>query len=226
MKGQKAVSPIKVLIPLYAWPTKANYNATWGRVTAFAAANRGKVGVIVNPDSGPNGISSPDYASGVRKLFCSGAVLFGYVYTNYGGRKASLVSADVKKYKAAGITNIFFDEVSTASSAKTYYAGLLSLVGGQTVFNPGIPAPSWMHKYVNWVVVFETSVSRWNAEKKLQASGNAAAMALGVSSDVLAIKVIAEAKKLKYGLVFVTPGKEPEPYDVVPPVTWLNAMVV
>lgn len=71
------------LVPLYAWPTRKAFPATWGRVIAAARAHPGAVGVVVNPDSGSGSTSTGGGGGGAGAGQRGGKGGSGVVWVRY-----------------------------------------------------------------------------------------------------------------------------------------------
>lgn len=145
--GGAAGADVRVLLPLYAYPTwwdAASY--VWDDVAA--AGSRAPITAIINPNNGPDGgPPNADFVIGMNALRAGGVGMIGYVHTSYGARSAAEVKADIDLYSAYyGVGGIFLDEVSTATNKLAYYADLYAYIKGRTnlplvVTNPGTKTP-------------------------------------------------------------------------------------
>jgi len=204
---------------LYTYP-----GASWDNVVN--GASKVPTIAIINPNSGPSA-SGPDsaYNTYMTKLKNAGVEMVGYVYTSYGARSISDVQKDIDLYatKYPGVTGIFFDEASDATSQISFYTQAYNYVMSKSgykhsILNPGVQPAQGYTSISSSIVVFEEAGSKlssisfasWvtcapsSAQKagyKYKFAGIAHSTAAGSASSVL------NAMKSKgIGLVYVTDG--------------------
>lgn len=152
-----AVSAIKLLLPLYVYPS--NSEGAWDTVYAAIAANPIlEFQVILNCNSGPGSSTAgynSDWITAVAKLNSySNVQTFGYVDTAYGARAESAVETDIANwanwntYTKANIAvkGIFFDEVPDSSTSDVPYMKVVTsnatsafskIASFETIYNLG-----------------------------------------------------------------------------------------
>lgn len=143
------------LLPAYFYPGR-----TWR--DALAEVGPGEA-IIVNPDNGPGKAPDPNYTRTVARAESSGATLLGYIDTRYAKVSRASIARQVEDYRRwYGITDVFFDDVTTAASRVGYYRAASDAVrqtdpGAWVVLNPGTyPAQAYMSLH-DTLVVFEGS---------------------------------------------------------------------
>jgi len=153
----------KPLLPAYFYP-----GPTWQATLDDMAPG---ANVIVNPSSGPGSQFDPNYSRVVSAARDRGAKLWGYVDTKYTGVPLWSLATQVGDYRTwYGITNIFFDDVSSDASALDYYRSASDEVRGadhhaSVMLNPGdYPASSYA-ALGDVIVVFEGDHSSFVAAK-------------------------------------------------------------
>lgn len=147
-----------IMIPLYTYP-----GSTWDTVIAAKNAHPSvPIVAIINPDNGPGGAKDSNYASGIQNLRAAGVKVIGYVYTQYGGRSASSINADVDTYKAwyPQLEGIFYDEMNNSPGDETYYRNLSNYAKSVglsfTVGNPGTDTSSSYVGTMDNLIIYET----------------------------------------------------------------------
>ena len=195
------------LLPAYYYP-----GPTW---QATLAAARPGSATVVNPDSGPGASYDPNYARVVAAARAKGAVLWGYVDTRYAAVPAASVAAQVADYRRwYGITNVFFDDVSSQASQVGYYrqATLIARTGApaaSVILNPGdYPAPVYA-TLGDVLVVFEGNLSQYMkadppAWTRRQPAGMFASLISAVPTGRLG-SVLSLARARRSGWVYVSP---------------------
>ena len=122
--------------------------------------------MIINPDSGPGTSQNSDYVRQVNDAHAAGVKIIGYVYTNYGNRAISLVTADIDKYyQYYTMDGIFLDEASNDCSQVDYYTALKDYIEAEedqlVVLNPGTHTPECYRTTGDIFAVFEDSYSNY-----------------------------------------------------------------
>ena len=146
-----------ILIPLYRHP-----DSTWDDLIQVKHEHSSvPIIAIINPGNGP-GFWDPTYFLGIKKLQSAGIPTLGYVYTSYGARNSSEITADIDTYKNwYGVNGIFFDEMAHVPGKEDYYLHLSnyakSLGLNFTVGNPGKDVSSSYLGTVDNIVIYENS---------------------------------------------------------------------
>src|SRR4051812_14221649 len=122
-----------ILIPYYIYPNNPYTDVTVARLLGLIRQYRDvPVIVVINPSSGPGTVWDGNYAAFIKVLQAAGAIVCGYVATNYAGtitpfRTEAQVKADIDGwltvYSATPINGIFLDEMTydaTASNIALY----------------------------------------------------------------------------------------------------------
>lgn len=120
---------LKILIPLYSYPTHYNPKTyIWQRVAA--AQKQVPITAIINPNNGPsNGSPNRDYLQGIKDLRAEGVTILGYVFTKYGDRPIAQVKADIDLYNSHyNINGIFLDEANSGINKLNYYQELYKYI--------------------------------------------------------------------------------------------------
>ncbi|WP_268541211.1 spherulation-specific family 4 protein, partial [Candidatus Nitrosotenuis cloacae] len=147
-----------IMIPLYTYP-----GGTWDQVIAAKAAHPSvPIIAIINPNNGPGSSRDANYASGIQELQSAGIVVIGYVFTQYGSRSTSAVTADIDRYKSfyPQIQGIFFDEMLNTLGGENYYLNLSNYAKSSgfsfTVGNPGTDIISSYVGTMDNIIIYET----------------------------------------------------------------------
>lgn len=197
----------RALLPAYFYPGPA-----W---RAELAALRPGSAIIVNPDSGPGTSRNADYVQVVDAARSKGALLWGYVDTRYGAVRPASLAAQVGAYRRwYGITDIFFDDVSSRAARVGYYRAANRIVRSaaphaSVILNPGdYPAPVYA-SLGDVLVVFEGDSSRYMktyppAWTRRHPPGMFVSLISAVPPNRLA-PTLALARARRSGWVYVTP---------------------
>lgn len=170
------VAPMAIILPLYIYPS----SGAWNTLTTSIKANPNlQFMVVVNPNSGPGSTKYPDsnYIANIATLNAASNVkTLGYVHTEYAGRAAASVQADINSYAnwayyaASNIKmdGIFFDEVPTAAANVAYMQKLTTYARGKfssstLVLNPGAVPAAQYYTLADYVAAFEGDASGYNA---------------------------------------------------------------
>ncbi len=157
----------QILIPLYDYPGSP-LATFWTDVIAAAPTT----GIIIgNPASGPGTSADPNWVAAFAAAHDAGITVVGYVFTSFGARAAADAEADIAMWETLyGITDIFFDEVSTSAADIPYYRGLISYVRGGSrtatvVLNPGtIPDQGYFSTGADVICVCEDAYANLAAD--------------------------------------------------------------
>lgn len=223
-----AAADLRVLLPLYSYPSWYAPETYWWDDVAAAAA-RVPVVAIVNPDSGPGGgPPNGDYVRGLADLRAGGVGLLGYVATGYGARPAAAVKADVDLYDAYfGLDGIFFDEADNTTNHLGYYEDLFAYVRSRTnletvVLNPGIGTAEeyFSRPACDAAVIFEVDAG-WSNHVPAGYVSNYPARRFAVLPyavpDASAMRQAVDlAVRRNAGFVYVTDDGGANPWDSLP----------
>jgi Spherulation-specific family 4 len=215
-----------IAVPAYFYPGGSpNY---WTQVDQ---AGPGTLAVL-NPSSGPGSGPDPNYLSAVRSAEAAGITVLGYVYTNYGKRSLSTVESDVNKYYSwYPVQGIFFDEASTSCTNEPYYAQLNSYVKAlsvtaHTVLNPGTQTNQCYAAAADTLLTFEGTASDYMSSYSAPSwvSSYPAShfwhVIYGASTTSAMATAVQLSKTRNAGYVYVTAAALPNPYNVLPTVSY------
>ncbi|MCP4371179.1 MAG: hypothetical protein GY797_24150 [Deltaproteobacteria bacterium] len=224
----RAPKKLKLLIPLYSYPTWYNKPAyIWDDI---AEANTlVPITAIINPGNGPGqGIPNADYQKGLEKLRETGVTILGYIHTSYGDRKIEYVKADVDIYNQYfNINGIFFDEVANNADKLDYYEELYQYVKNlshldKVFLNPGTSIDeSYFNRLPDATIVISENASDTFLEK-LQEDMRS----YPVERSAMLVHTVPDVEKMKahtdvavnnnIGYVYVTNDIMPNPWDTLP----------
>lgn len=129
MKQPIEAAKVKILIPLYSYPTWYNPETYfWPQVAQ--AASQVPITAVINPNNGPDsGPPNKDYAKGLDELRQANVTILGYVHTLYGKRTIAQVKADIDLYdKYYNLNGIFLDEAASGIDKLDYYQELYKYI--------------------------------------------------------------------------------------------------
>jgi hypothetical protein len=162
-------TPVKILIPLYAYPTWYEPETyIWKDIVT--AAKDVAISVIINPNNGPDGKPpNQDYARGLEDLRRADLTILGYVYTKYGERPIEQVKRDIELYhQHYHLEGIFLDEAASGVDKLGYYQEIYRYIKTKTnlervVINPGThTAENYLSQAAaDTVVIFEQNSQAW-----------------------------------------------------------------
>lgn len=160
---------VKILIPLYSYPTWYNPSTyTWSEIAA--AASKVPIAAIINPNNGPDGgPPNQDYARGLEDLRQAGVTILGYVFTQYGDRPIGEVKQDIALYNDYyNINGIFLDEAASSADQLDYYRDIYEYIKTKTnldlvILNPGtqIEQDYLARPAADIAVIFEDNSQAW-----------------------------------------------------------------
>ena len=121
---------LNILLPAYIYPSdSAPYATMWAKILADAAIAKKsgfKLVVVVNPASGVFTTVDPQYTKIIDKLDAAGAMVVGYVYSNWGKRPFGEIATNIAAYRSLypKVRGIFVDEAQMDTAHYTYYSAL------------------------------------------------------------------------------------------------------
>jgi len=149
-----------LVVPAYFYPgpewTRAYQSRTVPRIMIMDAAG-----------SGAGSVPDPAYQAAVKQAQAAGITVLGYSDTDYGQRQASVVEADVRKYKAwYGVTSIFLDQAASSAGQLPYYSRLARYIHGENpgatvVLNPGTYPDQRYMSVGDIIVAFENTYAHY-----------------------------------------------------------------
>jgi hypothetical protein len=214
-------SPTGMIVPLYTKPTDGSWAALIYAKTYFPDV---PVMAIINPDSGPGGNMSSQYATGVRALQAAGITVLGYVATSFGSRPINAVEQDIYAYWSwYHVNGTMFDEMPSASGYEGYYSALnhyaKSLGMTVTVGNPGQSIAASYVGILGTLIVYENSgLPNASSIADLYQSyggGSLAIISYGVNSSRQLLTIGDLSNWARY--IYVTNATLPNPYHSLPP---------
>jgi hypothetical protein len=215
--GQRAC---RAGIPAYFYPVAGD--AHWSRVSEMSPRTL----IVVNPANGPGTAIDPNYVAALKGAGRSRPVLYGYVDTAYGTRSADLVRQEAKLWRAwYAVDGIFLDQTSSGADDVDYYAGLadwLHAAGLEVAMNPGQPVLDRRYvRMADHVVTFEGPYQqyveqRFPTSRRGAVSRKAWHLVYDVPDRRRMREVVALARSRGVGLVYVTDGSMPNPWDRLP----------
>lgn len=218
---EATLAPKTLVAPVsYFRPDKlaADGRTAWDAVIAQKPAL-----ALINPGSGPGTSPSTSYAALVAKAQAAGVPIYGYTHTKYGARPKADVMADVRNHKAwYGVAGIFVDTTSNKPEHVMYYLELctqIQALGLRVVLNPGTQCLEAHAQMADYVMCSEGDLATFRARVPRAWEANYASKLWYCVHSVPAAEmpsVVARAKQLKAGLLYVTPDLMPNPYDTLP----------
>lgn len=204
-------------LPLYIYPRPDDPN--WARTISAGGA---KVGfVVANVYNGPGSTVHPYWTAVINDCVNSGIAVYGYVYTQYGGRSSAEVDADIQMWLALypQITGFFFDETSTALDKLSYYSARYNLVKSispdfKVVINPGTITPEAYMSVCDVNTIFESEYSSWLGKTFPTWMANYSedrfyAIVYNTPTEAEMAQVVDRAAALNFGKIFVTDKLSP-----------------
>ncbi len=205
-----------LLLPCYG-------NTTVQFTAAIEAAKTLPVIAILNPDDGVGTRRDNFIADKAAELKAAGAQVIGYIATGYGTTSIGQVRLQMDNYvRWYGVTGVFLDEMAGIPSKLNYYRSLrnLALIKHLTVVgNPGQGAAAGYATVTDVLVTYEDAYSdgfnrftqpQWTST--LPAT-RLAAIVHSAPANVLN-SIIDRTLTQRYGWVYVTDKKEPDPYGL------------
>jgi len=224
MFGTHTASALDLLVPAYFYP--ADEGATYWQALTTAAPEVG-ITAILNPDSGPGSTLDTNYTAVVGSLQAAGGRVIGYVHTSYGTRSAATVLAEIDRYYALyGVDGIFIDEMSNDTAHLGYYQSLHDHIrgldgSGFIVGNPGTQTASDYLATADVLVTFESPAAEYagyaaDAWTQTQDASRFAHLVYEVPDADAMQAVIARARAMNVGHVYITDDDISNPWDTLP----------
>lgn len=198
-----------IIIPMYISPIPIETQTDYIRLIELKKKYHSvPLIVILNPSNGPGTEVDNNFTLAIRRLRAAGAVVVGYIYTQYASRAASAVYSDVNTWKSLypEVDGIFVDEFSNANGFETYYSALKDYCYTKgfspVIANPGTTLPSsyYTQNTADIYVIYENE--GWPAEATLKGTyawegshtdydyRNRGALAINVSFDAAQIRMM------------------------------------
>lgn len=119
-------------VPFYVYPDywKAE-DSLWVKVVSDLPLRAGQDRVlVVNPGDGVGAAPNAEYQYGITQLQAAGALVLGYISTQYGDRPTPEVLDEVWKYLQwyGEIDGVFLDEVGSGLDGLDYYSSLVMFI--------------------------------------------------------------------------------------------------
>jgi hypothetical protein len=211
----------KLLVPAYVYPSSGNL---WDQVDASSPVPN--MLILDISGSGAGTQVDPTFVAAVDKARNAGIDVIGYDDTTYGSRAVSTVESEVRNYKAwYGVTNIFFDQISSSNSELSYYQTIYDYVhsyspGSTVVINPGdYPSQSYM-SVGDVLMVFEGTYAQYvNATVPSWAYTYPAsrfAHTIYATSGAQWANALYLSQSRNAGYVYITDGSGGNPYNALP----------
>ena len=222
LTADTAQRPVPVVgVPAYFYPTPGSQH--W---TQLLTAAGGAI-VIVNPADGPGATVDRVYQSVVSQLRDKGATVYGYVDSAYGNRDSATILADARRFRAwYQVGGIFLDQTAPTAAHLGYYQGLISTLhadGLEVAMNPGQPQIDRRYMdLVEHVVLFEGSYRSYLSARFASWVGDYSPskvwhLVYNVPDTRAMARVLHLATGRNVGVVFVTNGVLPNPWNALPP---------
>ena len=222
-----AVSPTGVIIPLYSYPTNAEWNAVAQAKLAHPSV---PIIAIINPNSGSGITKDTNFVIGIQNLQAAGVVVVGYVPTKYGAASISSAETMIDNYKNwYSVNGINFDQMANVAGYENYYSTLSTYAKvndgmSMTVGNPGADTlPSYIGTVDN-ITIYEgagvppiLNLEGWHTS---YSKSNFSMVAYAVSS--LDSTFVSSASNY-VGYMYITDATLPNPYDTIP--SYWNTLV-
>lgn len=222
-----------LVVPAYIYPDLPN--GYWSQLVAASKKIGESLVVIANVDNGPGVEKDLRYNEAIRAVVSSGGNAIGYVHTCYADsepihslcpRTEHSITADIDRwydfYGDAGLSAIFFDEVSSRPEKVSFYRELYNYVqdkqpGATVIFNFGAePHQSFLDIGSSILCIFENEYSffvgwtppSWITSERLCALvHNTPAQEFESALDHLTT----------VGWFYLTSDIVPNPWDTLPP---------
>jgi hypothetical protein len=189
--------------------------------------------VIANIDSNPGTAPETIFQTYIKDLQNAGVIVLGYISSNYATTPIATMKTQILEWHDWYKTNgIMIDTMNNTASQTdySYYADLTAyaktLGMNYTLGNPGAPTVKGYIGKVNAIQVREGSgIPSVATVKSVTFNGAYAASNFSITSyDVKTLDVAAvNAIRPYVGLIWVTSGVEPNPYNLLPP--YFDALV-
>lgn len=208
-------------VPAYFYPWPAS--SWWNQIADLRPGSL----IIINPASGPGQAVDARYAAVIEKARSRGLVILGYVDSDYGAIAADRIADETLRHRSwYSVDGIFLDRVAPDDSSLPHYTDLAQRIhdaGLSVAFNAGQPDIYAGYAAVaDHLVVFEGPLSkyvechfpRWFADTAPYQLWH---LVYGVATVEEMHRVVVRAAATNAGLVYVTDGILPNPWDHLPP---------
>jgi hypothetical protein len=209
--------PLRLGIPAYGYPGLTDL---WDRLAELPAASV----VILDPANGPGEVIDPAYERALEPVKAAGVHVYGYVDTDYGRRSTEAMLEDVRRHvEWYAVTGIFLDQTPGDLEARiTTVIGALEALGLLVAVNPGQPVidRAWV-ELADHVVTFEgdmatyerTRMPRWMWDYSTDKFWH---LVYGLTDERQVPRTLRRAASEHVGLVYVTDGAMPNPWQQLP----------
>jgi hypothetical protein len=206
-------------VPAYGYPHRGSM---WDGLAELGNTSV----VILNPANGPGHEVDPAYEKALKPVRDNEVTIYGYVDTAYGKRSVADVLADAERFvRLYHPVGIFLDQ-TPADSDSVEYLGEISTAlrkdGLQIAFNPGQPdIDRRLVDLADHIINFEGSVSDYEKAKfpswvDKAPFGRWWHLVYAVKGEAEMKSVLSRAAGDHAGVVFVTDGEMPNPWDHLP----------
>lgn len=229
LAAPRVLRAAELLVPAYQYPT---LGTMWSDFASAASSVR--LGVIMNPASGPGIVADSNYLTAIADVRAYGGRIYGYVDTAYAARPSGDVLADVVQYQNlyAVTDGIFLDQMANAPADLAYYAGLTAgihalMPGGLVIANPGTSVPESFVAAgaADVIVTYENNLTgaepyagatppAWTATFPPRRLAN---IVYNVPDETTMQAVFALMVARNVGEIYITSRVLPNPYDELPP---------
>jgi hypothetical protein len=223
----EAAPPARLLVAAYFYPGGEGLKS-WDKL--IDSARQLSLTVIVNPDSGPGAKVNPNYAAVIERARRAKLRLLGYVSTRYAKKPLADVQGDADRWLRLypGIEGFFFDEQASAADAIDYYAALYRharkrRADALVVTNPGtVCVEVYLSRPAADVVCLFDNRADQLADYRPPAwasrypAGRFGAFIHQVATSRKMKDCLREASQHRLGVLYVTDGGEPNPWDRLP----------
>jgi hypothetical protein len=228
------VSKTGLLIPFYRYPRTGG---TWDSVfeslvDILQKYHEVPVFVIINPSNGPGSIEDVFWRRAIKKLHGAGAVVLGYVYTNYTNRNINEVKTDIDAWRNLypEVDGLFLDEMTSDDNQgyRDYYIEITRYAHKKgfypVVANPGteVPGNYFVQDTADIIIIWEnyiypdeTTLKGGDWEDSYREIPVWRRAVLVHSQPFLSYSNIEIIRKY-VGLLYVTDDEEPNPWDTLP----------
>jgi len=213
---------MKIAVPAYFYPTYQD--PVWGAMqSAWPICTL----AVANVNSGPNGPTiDTNYQSQIILAQRAGLTVVGYVDSAYATKSLANFQAEVDTwFSLYSVTGIFVDQVTTSCLNSTYYAAINSYVKSinasyTVVMNPGTIVPSCFSQLADILITFEGTLTQYQTwapsgwEQNFTSNHFWHIIHNAAEADLDALLAVSSFRNV--GLIYVTNGVEPNPYDSLP----------
>lgn len=156
-----------LIIPFYVYPSNVYTNSAYNDLIDLIKTYQTVPTIVaLNPSSGPGATTDGNYTAAIQRLRGAGAMVIGYVSTDYTNHALATVKAEVDAWMSLypDIQGIFFDEFANTDDAATtsYYEELTTYCHQRGLFSvgnagAGVPARFFESITADVIVIWESS---------------------------------------------------------------------